>query len=106
MTGNLERLLIVEKEKERLQTELEIAREVQSQLYPKEAPPIHGLQLTVRCDPARMVSGYYYDYQEVGDNKLSFAIGDVAGKGIYGPANGYYSGGAACAACAISGISR
>ncbi len=82
MTGNLERLLAVEKEKERLQTELEIAREVQSQLYPKEAPPIHGLQLTVRCDPARMVSGDYYDYQEVGDRKLSFAIGDVAGKGI------------------------
>ena len=82
MTGNLERLLVVEKEKERLQTELEIAREVQSQLYPKEAPPIHGLQLTVRCDPARMVSGDYYDYQEVGDKKLSFAIGDVAGKGI------------------------
>lgn len=82
MTGNLERLLVVEKEKERLQTELEIAREVQSQLYPKEAPPIHGLQLTVRCDPARMVSGDYYDYQEVGNKKLSFAIGDVAGKGI------------------------
>lgn len=82
MTGNLERLLVVEKEKERLQTELEIAREVQSQLYPKEAPPIHGLQLTVRCDPARMVSGDYYDYQEVGEKKLSFAIGDVAGKGI------------------------
>jgi sigma-B regulation protein RsbU (phosphoserine phosphatase) len=82
MTGNLERLLVVEKEKERLQTELEIAREVQSQLYPKEAPPIHGLQLTVRCDPARMVSGDYYDYQEVGNRKLSFAIGDVAGKGI------------------------
>ncbi|HEY7307508.1 MAG TPA: SpoIIE family protein phosphatase [Bryobacteraceae bacterium] len=82
MTGNLERLLVVEKEKERLQTELEIAREVQSQLYPKEAPPIHGLQLTVRCDPARMVSGDYYDYQEIGEKKLSFAIGDVAGKGI------------------------
>ena len=82
MTGNLERLVLVEKERERLQTELQIAREVQSQLYPKEAPPIHGLQLTVRCDPARMVSGDYYDYQEVGDKKLSFAIGDVAGKGI------------------------
>jgi phosphoserine phosphatase RsbU/P len=82
MTGNLERLLIVEKEKERLQTELEIAREVQSQLYPKEAPPSCGLKLTVRCDPARMVSGDYYDYQEIGNGKLAFAIGDVAGKGI------------------------
>jgi len=82
MTANLERLFSVEKEKERLQTELEIAREVQAQLYPKEAPPIHGLQLTVRCDPARMVSGDYYDYQEITRGKLAFALGDVAGKGI------------------------
>jgi sigma-B regulation protein RsbU (phosphoserine phosphatase) len=82
MTGNLERLLVVEKEKERLQTEIEIAREVQGQLYPKEAPPIRGLKLTVRCDPARMVSGDYYDYQEIARGKLAFAIGDVAGKGI------------------------
>ncbi len=82
MTGNLERLLIIEKEKERLQTELEIAREVQSQLYPKEAPPTCGLKLTVRCDPARMVSGDYYDYQEIAGRKVAFAIGDVAGKGI------------------------
>lgn len=82
MTGNLERLVSVEKEKERLQTELEIAREVQGQLYPKAAPPSCGLRLTVRCDPARMVSGDYYDYQDVGVGKLVFAIGDVAGKGI------------------------
>ncbi len=82
MTGNLERLLAVEKEKERLQTELEIAREVQSQLYPKEAPPTCGLKLTVRCDPARMVSGDYYDYQQIASDQVAFAIGDVAGKGI------------------------
>jgi len=82
MTGNLERLLAVEKEKERLQAEIEIAREVQAQLYPKNAPPLCGLELTVQCDPARMVSGDYYDYQEFRKGKVSFAIGDVAGKGI------------------------
>jgi sigma-B regulation protein RsbU (phosphoserine phosphatase) len=82
MTGNLERLLVVEKEKERLQTEIEIASEVQAQLYPKEAPPKDGLKLTVRCDPARMVSGDYYDYLEIGKGKMAFAVGDVAGKGI------------------------
>ena len=42
MTANLERLFSVEKEKERLQTEIEIAREVQNQLYPKNAAPIRG----------------------------------------------------------------
>jgi sigma-B regulation protein RsbU (phosphoserine phosphatase) len=82
MTGNLERLLSVEKEKERLQTEIEIAREVQTELYPKTAPPNCGLRLTVRCDPARMVSGDYYDYEAIANGKLAFAIGDVAGKGI------------------------
>ena len=82
MTGNLERLVAVEKERERLQTELEIAREVQNNLYPKEAPPACGLQLTVRCDPARMVSGDYYDYQVLPRSQMAFAIGDVAGKGI------------------------
>ncbi len=82
MTARIENLLIVEKEKERLQTEIEIAREVQGQLYPKGAPPEQGLKLSVRCDPARMVSGDYYDYQVLPDNRLAFAIGDVAGKGI------------------------
>jgi phosphoserine phosphatase RsbU/P len=82
MTDNLERLLVVEKEKERLETELEIAREVQNQLYPKQMPPVKGLRLTVECDPARMVSGDYYDYQVIPPGRLAFAIGDVAGKGI------------------------
>ncbi|MBV9269218.1 MAG: SpoIIE family protein phosphatase [Acidobacteriaceae bacterium] len=82
MTGNLERLLSIEKERERLHAEIEIAREVQQQLYPQEEPPRCGLQLIARCDPARMVSGDYYDYAAVGKAKLAFAIGDVAGKGI------------------------
>ena len=82
MTSNLERLLAVEKEKERMQTELEIAREVQGQLFPKEAAPVNGLRLIAQCDPARMVSGDYYDYAEIGRGQLAFALGDVAGKGI------------------------
>jgi len=82
MTTRIQDLLIVEKEKERLETEIAIAREVQAQLYPKQAPPVCGLRLSVRCDPARMVSGDYYDYQVLSKDRLAFAIGDVAGKGI------------------------
>jgi sigma-B regulation protein RsbU (phosphoserine phosphatase) len=82
MTENLERLMVVEKEKERLQTELEIAREVQAQLYPKEEAPRGGLRVIARCDPARLVSGDYYDYQALVQGKMAFAIGDIAGKGI------------------------
>ena len=82
MTENLERLLRVEKEKERLQSEVEIAREVQNQLYPKSVPFVPGLELTASCSPARMVSGDYYDYLPLHDSRIALAIGDVAGKGI------------------------
>ncbi len=82
MTGNLERLVAVAKEKERLQAEIEIAREVQYQLYPRVAPELGRLRLKALCNPARMVSGDYYDYQALGPSMLALAIGDVAGKGI------------------------
>lgn len=82
MTENLERLLAVAKESERLQAELEIAREVQAQLYPRQLPSVEGLQLTSRWQPARTVSGDYFDYQALDANRLAIAIGDVAGKGI------------------------
>ncbi|HYI92395.1 MAG TPA: SpoIIE family protein phosphatase [Bryobacteraceae bacterium] len=82
MSENLERLLVIEKERERLQTELEIAREVQTQLYPKRTPDVESLRLTAVCNPARMVSGDYYDYQQIDDTNVAVVIGDVAGKGI------------------------
>jgi sigma-B regulation protein RsbU (phosphoserine phosphatase) len=82
MTANLERLLAVAKEKERLQAELELAREVQAQLYPKTTPQLKTLRLTATCNPARLVSGDYFDYQALMNNKVALALGDVAGKGI------------------------
>jgi sigma-B regulation protein RsbU (phosphoserine phosphatase) len=82
MTENLERLVDVAKEKERLQSEIEIAREVQNQLFPRAVPPSLTLELAAVCNPARLVSGDYYDYSSLHDAKIAFAIGDVAGKGI------------------------
>lgn len=82
MTENLERLLLVAKEKERIQADLEIAREVQRQLYPKSVPAFQNLELRGLCNPARLVSGDYYDYQLLKDSHAVLAIGDVAGKGI------------------------
>ena len=82
MTENLERLIVVEKEQERLKSEIEIAREVQGQLFPRSAPAMRTLELTGVCHPARMVSGDYYDFVRLGDANLALAIGDVAGKGI------------------------
>lgn len=82
MAENLETLLVVAKEKERLQSEVEIAREVQSQLYPRVVPQTRSLRITAVCHPARMCSGDYYDYEVIRDTQVAIAIGDVAGKGI------------------------
>jgi sigma-B regulation protein RsbU (phosphoserine phosphatase) len=82
MTENLGRLLEGEKERQRLRAELEIAREVQSQLHPRAIAGLGSLRLDSVCEAARMVSGDYYDYQKIGDTQLALAIGDVAGKGI------------------------
>ena len=82
MTENLERLLAVAKEKERLEAEIEIAHQVQEQLYPKTAPAFNSFRVMGNCQPARMVSGDYYDYQALSDHEMAIAIGDVAGKGI------------------------
>jgi sigma-B regulation protein RsbU (phosphoserine phosphatase) len=82
MTENLGRLIVVAKEKERLESELAIARDVQNQLFPKDVPFTKSLELKGVCSPARMVSGDYYDFMALPDDGLAFAIGDVAGKGI------------------------
>ncbi len=82
MTENLGQLIVVAKEKERLQSELEIAREVQVQLFPRDVPSSKSLELKGVCHPARVVSGDYYDFMALPGSELAFAIGDVAGKGI------------------------
>lgn len=82
MTRNLERLLRVEKERERLQNELEIAREVQNQLFPTTIPESDTIRISAVCNPARMVSGDFYDYQRLGPGRIALSVGDVAGKGI------------------------
>ncbi len=68
--------------RERLNRELEIAREVQQHLFPQHCPSIPGLDYGGLCRPAREVGGDYYDFLELPEGKLGVAIGDVAGKGI------------------------
>ncbi|MBV9506825.1 MAG: SpoIIE family protein phosphatase [Acidobacteriia bacterium] len=82
MTANLGQLITVTKENERLQSELTIAREVQSQLFPKAVPSLRGLTLAGVCRPASTVSGDYYDFLSISERAVAFALGDVAGKGI------------------------
>jgi sigma-B regulation protein RsbU (phosphoserine phosphatase) len=82
MTESIEHLLKVAKEKERLQSEMEIASEVQNRLYPSRPLETPSLRVTGSCHPARVVSGDYFDYETLRDAKVLLAIGDVAGKGI------------------------
>ena len=82
MTASVERLLRESEEKLRLQSELEIAREVQTQLFPRSAPEVSGLTLYGVCKAARTVSGDYYDFLKLGENRICLVLGDVSGKGI------------------------
>jgi sigma-B regulation protein RsbU (phosphoserine phosphatase) len=68
--------------RERLNRELEIAREVQEHLFPQQLPAVAGLDYCGRCQPAREVGGDYYDFLPLPDGKLGIAVGDISGKGI------------------------
>jgi sigma-B regulation protein RsbU (phosphoserine phosphatase) len=93
MAGSMQKLLVEQKEKERLQNEISIAQEVQANLFPLHARGIANLDLHGVCRPARSVSGDYYDFlvfhEEAHNGTASrketgvgIAIGDISGKGI------------------------
>ncbi len=69
-------------ERVRMSKELEIARQVQMRLLPKENPVIDGFEVSGICLPAREVGGDYFDFIELNNNKLGIVIGDVSGKGV------------------------
>lgn len=62
--------------------ELEIANEVQCRLFPQLRPPIHALDYSGHCFPARAVGGDYYDFLDLGPERFGLVIADVSGKGI------------------------
>jgi phosphoserine phosphatase RsbU/P len=82
MTESLQRLIEEQKEKERLQSELEIAHEVQAQLFPQSGCGTRTLELYGACRPARIVSGDYYDFLSYNAEQVGIAVGDISGKGI------------------------
>ena len=69
-------------QRERLNREVEIAREVQERLFPQKLPVIAGLDYAGHCRPALGVGGDYYDFLALPQGHLGVAIGDVSGKGI------------------------
>jgi sigma-B regulation protein RsbU (phosphoserine phosphatase) len=81
MSGSIEQLLHVQREKQRLDDELRIAREIQKSLLPVRPPQMAGLGIADLCEPAREVGGDYYDFFELGPRQLGVLIADVSGKG-------------------------
>lgn len=82
MTQRIEQLIGEVKEKEKLESELEIARQVQAQLFPKSVPKLKTLELAGVCNPARVVSGDYYDFIPIESRGAAVVVGDISGKGI------------------------
>jgi len=62
--------------------ELEIAKEVQSRLFPQVHPELKTLEYAGLCLQARQVGGDYFDFLDLGEERLGLVIGDVSGKGM------------------------
>jgi phosphoserine phosphatase RsbU/P len=72
--------LIIDKEK--LERELEVAREIQRSLLPRSLPQLPGFDFGARMEPARAVGGDFFDFILLDEEHLGIAVGDVSGKGV------------------------
>jgi serine phosphatase RsbU (regulator of sigma subunit) len=62
--------------------ELEIARQVQTRLFPQRLPELASLEYAGACVQTHQVGGDYYDFLDLGQARLCLVLGDIAGKGI------------------------
>lgn len=62
--------------------ELEIAKQVQARLFPQRLPALRGLEYAGACVQTLKVGGDYYDFLDLGQERLGLVIGDIAGKGM------------------------
>ena len=69
-------------EREKAETELELAARIQKDSLPKDFPDRPEIQLSASMDPAKEVGGDFYDFFLIDDNHLGLVIADVSGKGV------------------------
>lgn len=69
-------------ERQSLQSDLDQAHEIQMHLLPRETPQLAGFQIACAWQPARSVSGDYFDVLPLGPGELGLCIADVSGKGV------------------------
>jgi serine phosphatase RsbU (regulator of sigma subunit) len=77
-----QRLKQEERERERIEQELLVARRIQQASLPKEVPPLEGWEISPHYRPAREVGGDFYDFFELEDGRLGVVVGDATGKGV------------------------
>ena len=82
MTESIASLLANVAEKERLQSEIEIAASIQRNLLPKEGPQFRGVSFSAHFEPTASIGGDYYDVFNLDKSRLAVAIGDVSGHGL------------------------
>lgn len=80
----LQRHVLLEEfaEKQRLERDLDIARTIQQEVLPKEAPLLEGFEIAGWSQPADQTGGDFYDFQPLSNGKLAISLGDVTGHGI------------------------
>jgi sigma-B regulation protein RsbU (phosphoserine phosphatase) len=71
-------------EKQRMEEELNIARDLQMSMLPAICPQVEGFTITATSIPAREVGGDFFDFIEMGEDKLGLVVGDVTGKSVSG----------------------
>lgn len=82
MTSSINSLIEEQRQRQRLENEISIAREVQAQLFPQKLPSVAGVEIEAICRAARVVSGDYYDFIQLTPTHIVFAVADISGKGI------------------------
>ncbi len=82
MADSIQRLLLDTARKERLESEIAIARTIQHKLLPPPEASLEGVSVLAHFEPVAEIGGDYYDYVRMPDGRLAFALGDVSGHGL------------------------
>jgi sigma-B regulation protein RsbU (phosphoserine phosphatase) len=81
MSRGIQDLLMEQREKERLEEELRIARTIQMSLLPQGSVGLPGVRIAALCLPATEVGGDYYDLLPLSETRMAVVVADVSGKG-------------------------
>ncbi len=82
MAGNLETLVATSAQKELLEKELELARNLQKSLLPSNLPSGGGIEFATLFEPSAAIGGDYFDVLRLSDHELAVVIADVSGHGL------------------------